>query len=422
MRKILVIAAECTVLLVAGIVVSDSCYARAATGGTQVRAAQAAVPARSGEQGADGARVDPQVAFAKGQAALNAGELEAAEKFFRQVLSVDPRSAAVYANLGVIAMRRKDWEHAITLLQKAERLDPKMSGVRLNMGIVEFRRANYGGAIAPLRAVLREQPESAQARYLLGLCEVLTEHYEEAVAVLEPLWPERSSDMMYLYVVGIAAHNSGKDSLDEKALARMIEVGGDTAELHLILGKAYLNRQENDAAIKELNLAATRDGNLPFVHFNLGVAHARIGDNDELAEEEFRKDLAIEPDLADDYAQLGLLYARGQKKEEAERAFEQALRRDSRMASAHQGLAQLYFGEEKFALALGEANAAVKLAPESQKAHYLRGRILTRLGRQTEGRAELAAAQKLMNQSLGKARADLDEEAIPNPELTREPK
>jgi Flp pilus assembly protein TadD len=85
-------------------------------------------------------------------------------------------------------------------------------------------------------------------------------------------------------------------------------------------------------------------------------------------------------------------------------------------------LAQLYFGEEKFALALREADAAVRLAPDNQSVHYLRGRILTRLGRQTEARTELAAAQRLMNQSLGKARANLGDGTIPNPELTREPK
>ena len=372
--------------------------------------------------GQQAARVDPGVVFAKGQAALGAGELDGAEKFFRQVLSVDPQSAAAYANLGVIAMRRKDWEHALALLKKAEQLDPKMSGVRLNVGIVEFRRANYSAAIAPLRSVVREQPDLAQARYLLGLCEVLTEHYGEAATELEPLWAERSNDVMYLYVVGIAAHNSGQSALDEKALARMIEVGGDTPELHLILGKAYLNRQENDAAIKELNLAAAGDASLPFVHFNLGVAHARLGDDDGLAEAEFRKDIEIEPDVADDYAQLGLLYAREQKKEEAERAFQEALRREPRMATAQLGLAQLYFGEEKFALALRQADAAARLAPDNQNVHYLRGRILTRLGRQAEARSELAAAQKLMNQSLGKARANLGDEAIPNPELTREPK
>jgi tetratricopeptide (TPR) repeat protein len=366
-------------------------------------------------------RVDPRVEFAAGQSALGDGDLDAAEKAFRRVLIVDPRSAAAYANLGVIAMRRKAWDRALQLLLKAEHLDPKMAGIRLNIGITEFRRANYGAAIVPLGSVLRDQPDSSQARYLLGLCQVFTERYADAVATLQPLWTERSGDVMYLYVLGIAAHNSGNDALDQQALSRMIEVGGDSAELHFILGKSYLNRHEERAAVAELNRAIASNPSLPFVHFTLGVAHARLGDNDDLAEQEFRKDIAIEPDLADNYAQLGFLYTRAQKFSDSEQAFAEAVRHDPRMASARLGLAQLYFKEEKFAKALRETDAALQLVPESQNVHYLRGRILARLGRGEEARTELAAAQKAMDQSLGKAREDLGEKAIPTPELTHEP-
>jgi tetratricopeptide (TPR) repeat protein len=62
-------------------------------------------------------QVSPQALFAKGQAALQAGDLAGAEAAFRSVLELDPRSGAAYSNLGVIAMRRKDWDHALVLLQ-----------------------------------------------------------------------------------------------------------------------------------------------------------------------------------------------------------------------------------------------------------------------------------------------------------------
>src|SRR5690242_11507709 len=71
------------------------------------------------------AATSPQTWFVEGQAALQAGNLDAAEADFRKVAAADPGSAAAYANLGVIAMRRKQWDRALTLLQKAERLDPK---------------------------------------------------------------------------------------------------------------------------------------------------------------------------------------------------------------------------------------------------------------------------------------------------------
>ncbi|MEQ1353590.1 MAG: tetratricopeptide repeat protein, partial [Candidatus Acidiferrum sp.] len=173
---------------------------------------------------------DPRVLFAQGQAALQRGDLHEAELDFRAVIAADPRAGSAYANLGVIAMRRKEWDHALTLLQKASALQPKMSGIRLNIGLVQFRRADYAAAIAPLSTVLRDQPDSRQARYLLGLCQVFTEHYADAVATLEPLWAQQSADVMYLYTLDIAAQNSGRHDLDEKALAQMIQIGSTTAE------------------------------------------------------------------------------------------------------------------------------------------------------------------------------------------------
>jgi len=92
---------------------------------------------------------DPQAAFAQGQAALQSGDLASAEAAFRRVLSIDPQSGAAYANLGVIAMRRKEWDHALSLLRKAEKLEPKMSGIRLNIGLVKYRRGDYNRRPSP---------------------------------------------------------------------------------------------------------------------------------------------------------------------------------------------------------------------------------------------------------------------------------
>ena len=69
------------------------------------------------------------------------------------------------------------------------------------------------------------------------------------------------------------------------------------------MGKAHINRQEYDDAIKELELAAKANPKLPFVHFNLGIAYYK---KQELAraKEEFLKDAALEPDVAYNYDQL----------------------------------------------------------------------------------------------------------------------
>lgn len=387
-------------------------------GGAPRGAQQQAAPTPGG---GSGPAAEAQAWFAKGQEALQRGELDAAEAAFRKVLAIDPQAGSAYANLGVIAMRRKQWDHALALLEKAEKLEPRMrAGVRLNIGLVKYRRGDYSGAIVPLAAVVREQPDSVQGRYLLGLSEVFTQDYGEAVAALEPLWPKMSDNFMYLYVLGIAAHNAGRKELDEQALTRLLQVGGDSPEFHLILGKAYLNREEKEKALVELNRAEAGNPDLPYLHLSLGIAYSRSNDSAQ-AEAEFRKDVAIEPDLPDNYEQLGELYLRAGQNDEAEKAFQDALRRNSHLPASLFGLAKLYLQEEKYPAALKAIDSAVHLVPDDQSIHYVRAQILLRLDRRAEAQSEFAAAQKILNSGLAKRRQSLENSQVPNPELAEPP-
>jgi tetratricopeptide (TPR) repeat protein len=210
-----------------------------------------------------------------------------------------------HGNLAVVYMRRREWRPALTELRAAEHLAPKIPGIRLNIGLVYYRQADYRQAIGPFESVLRDQ-ESSQARYLLGLCYFFTERYADAAATLQPLWPQESENLNYLYVVSIAANQAGRVELDQQATARMIEVGQDTALFHLIIGKAHLAHEEDSRAFDELQHAARIDPKLPFVHYFLGTLYRRRNDL-EAAKQEFLKDAAIEPDVAYDYDQLGLI-------------------------------------------------------------------------------------------------------------------
>src|SRR5581483_2202748 len=111
-----------------------------------------------------------QQLFLQGETALRAGNLDAAEHNFRQVIAHNAQMAGAYANLGVIAMRRQQWSTALSLLKKAQHLAPEVTGIRLNIGLVYFRQNNFKEAIAPFESVVKAQPDAVQPRYLLGLC------------------------------------------------------------------------------------------------------------------------------------------------------------------------------------------------------------------------------------------------------------
>src|SRR5207247_11038754 len=94
--------------------------------------------------------------------------------------------------------------------------------------------------------------------------------------------------------------------LEQRALGRMAEIGQDSPEMHMVIGKAHINREEYDDAINELDLAAQNNTRLPFVHFYLGWAYLKKQEPDH-AKTEFLKDIAIEHEVAYNYDQLGTI-------------------------------------------------------------------------------------------------------------------
>jgi tetratricopeptide (TPR) repeat protein len=366
--------------------------------------------------------LDPkqQELFQSGESALKKGEIDEAERSFRAVILLNPQAAGAYANLGVIEMRREHWRQAREMFRHAEALARDVPGIRLNIGLSFYRQGDYAAAIGPFKSVVRDVPSALQARYLLGLCYLFVADYRDAMATLEPLWPQESDQLNYLYALGIAAGEAKNVQLEQRALDRLLEVGQNSPEVHLFMGKAYINHEKYDEALTELNLAAQANPKLPFVHFNLGFAYLRKQDL-EHAQAEFLADIAVEPAVAYSYEQLGLLYSQQRDDRKAEQELLQAVRLDPRLTDSHVALAQLYDRQKKYAAALAEINTAGKLDPTGYKLHYVRGQILRHMGRTQAAKAEMETYTKMFDVVREKGIQDLEQSMLPNPELTREP-
>jgi tetratricopeptide (TPR) repeat protein len=284
-----------------------------------------------------------------------------------------------------------------------------VAGIRLNIGLAYYRQSEFLKAIPQFESVVRDQPNAAQPRYLLGLCYFFAERWGDAADMLAPLWEQESGKLPYLYVLSNAAHQAGRQELDDRASAQFLKIGNDSPEYHLFVAKYHLNREEYDQAIAELGLAEKGDPKMAFVHFYRGLAHLRKQEYPQ-ARAEFLKDTAVEPDLALNYSELGEVYWQMQDDANAQKSYEEAIRRDRQLADPHLGLAKIYQRQQKYAAAMAEADAAVKLDPERTDAHYVRGQVLLRLGRKDEAKKELEAAA-----------ANPKKPGVPSPELLQDP-
>ena len=355
-------------------------------------------------------------AYEAGEAALRTGDLAGAQASFLKVLELVPQDVGARVNLGVVFMRQKKWPRALEYLKQAEKLAPQVTGIRLNIGLAYYREGDYAAASPAFESVLRDQADSAQARHLLGLCYLFQEHYPEAAQTLEPLWPASNSDLSYLYSLSVAAGNAGRHALEERAEARMLEVGKDSPLLHLLRGKAYLAREDFDRALDELQTATQADPKLPLLHYNLGVVYRRKGSLGK-AREEFLEDIAVDPGVAYDYDQLGTLcYLQGQA-DDSEHYYLDALKRDPKLGTSWFGLAKIYKDEKRYPEALKALNEAGAIDPKSASVHYLRAQILGELGRKNEAQTEMATVRRLKLENLDKLEHEISGATYHDPQV-----
>ncbi len=357
------------------------------------------------------AAADPAQLFQRGQSALDRGELPEAERDFRGVLKLDPEAGAAYANLGVVYMRRKQWDQALVMLHKAEKKLPGLTGIRLNIGLAYFRQNEFLKAIPAFESVVHDQPNALQPRYLLGLCYFFADRWADATTTLEPLWGQESQHFPYLYVLANAAHRAGRTELDDRASAQLVKVGNGSPEYHLFAGKYHLNLDQYDQAIVEFQAAATADPKLPVRAFQSGVRALEEAGIDPEARDEFLKDAHIEPDLALNYDELGEVYWLMEDDKNAEASYHNALRLDPRLVNSRLGLAKIYQRQQNYPHALEELDAALKVDPARTDVRYVRGQVLLHLGRKAEAQKELDAAASPEENRQGN---------VPSPELLQD--
>jgi tetratricopeptide (TPR) repeat protein len=195
----------------------------------------------------------------------------------------------------------------------------------------------------------------------------------------------------------------------------LAEVGGDSPEVHLLIGKAKLNLEAYDDAIGELKATIAGNPRLPFAHFYLGMAYSKKGDY-EAAKSEFLADIALEPDVVFNYDELGNVFFMLENDAEATKAYQHALKLDAKMLDAHLGLAKVYQRQQQYEKALQELTVAGGLDPTSSRIHYLRGQILLKMGRKEEGKKELDTSVAMSSARRDQRQKELEGEAIPNPE------
>jgi len=219
-------------------------------------------------------------------------------------------------------------------------------------------------------------------------------------------------------------------------LKRALEVDGDLAPAHQLLGYALLAQGYAAEAIPHLQrvddktglgIAQIQTGQLAEAVANLQAALAALPNDQDLlyylgrasgllSKQSIDTLLAAYPDSARAHQALAENYFVLRQMPEAEKEYREALRVRPDVPEIHLELGEVYAGAFQWAKAETEFRAQAKLQPGNAEAAYRLGTALLEEGKAHEARAELVRADKLLPDmpetlyALGKA-ASLDGDA-----------
>jgi Tfp pilus assembly protein PilF len=322
-----------------------------------------------------------------------AGDALGAIDNYRAALTIIPDRVDVLTNMGAAFVQLGEFDQAIAQYEAALRISPSSTPARLNLALAYYKSGRPAQAIQPLRLVIANDPQAKNAYLILADCYLQTGEPQSAVTLLRPRESLFADDLGYAYVLGTALLETGDVSSGQLYIDRIFRAG-ETAEAHLLLGIAHLNRFDYPAAKEELERALQLNAKLPTANGAYGRALLGLGDPDA-AEQAFRRELAINRNDFEANLAIGSIRKNAQKLADAEAYLTRARDIRPKEPTARKLLASLHMqtGRNEEALKLLEPLATEQ--PESVDVHVQLATVYNRLNRKEDAERERAIVDRL---------------------------
>lgn len=354
--------------------------------------------------------------YERGREMMNRKEWADAAQLFSDLARGYPEDADVFLRLGVALFEAQRYPEAEKALKEAIRLDPK--GVSAHLQLAQLFEATQrlqeafnvydqitkidpdGEAMAP--SLLKKKQIGGILRARAGNLEGALRQFQEAVEMAP-------DDPAGHYNVGLVHLLRKEEALAEAAFQKVVSLNPRHQDGYLNLGNLYERQNRIREALEAFTRAVEIDPRSPggrsaqIVKLPLlqGIFLARQGNfNDALRV--FDQALRISPEPAPIYFQIGLIYSFGGLLPKAEEAFLAAIRADPRHQGATFQLGSLYERQEKLEEAIRLYDLARELGPQTQEGkdaavngHNARGKLASLNGRLDEALAEFIKARDL---------------------------
>jgi tetratricopeptide (TPR) repeat protein len=279
-----------------------------------------------------------------------------------------------------------------------ETLDVSVPEVGYLLGVAHYHAESYQAAIERLAAV-RDKLDAAsverrEAVQVLGLCYYLTGRFADAIPLLEETRAWAADNLELGYILGMAYIQNRQPDAARGSLARTFRVDPQSAAAHLLAAQMMIRLEMEPFAETELKRALEKDPRIPRAHYLLGqmaLFRGRLDEAVALSERE----LSINPGDAMALLQLGDAHLRASRVDEAIAALQKSMWVNPFYSGPYLLLGRAYMKKGQPATAEGMLRKAIDYDPNNRVAHYTLAQLLQQMGRLEEAKREFDIAERL---------------------------
>ncbi len=348
------------------------------------------------------------------KAQLASGEIPQACKTVARIEALAPPSVDVDGVLGAIQAEGGDFAGAIETLQKAHIREPSSTDVLYNLGLAYYKSGDFGHAAGTLESA-QQLKDTGEVENLLGqVYEDKREYVKAAKALQRAIELEPANESYHFdFTLELLKHRSFDAAI--VAAGKDVNDFPNSLRLRLIQGVSYFGRGLYRDSVNAFFEAAKRfpDAELPLYCLAqaAGVTEERTDEVQSLVAAYSQH----HPEQSWPYYYLGQLAAQGGKTpvraeeiEKAEGLLKKSIALDPNYAESYYQLGAVYSKLARWPDAVREYRKAIDLKPSLAEAHYRLAEAYRHLGDSTEADKEFQIHQSLMRQQSEQSLRDQD--------------
>ena len=251
------------------------------------------------------------------------GDLENAEKYYREAIKIGYSNEIIYSNLGVICKDSGRSDETLCLYKKSIEKNPKNPNAHLNLGNFYIELRSFDLALASTLKSIELKPDNPKALTNLGSIYKEIGNLDQALAstlhsiALKPDNPTAHMNLGSIY------KELGNLDLALASTLKSIELKPDNPNTLMNLGSIYKELGNLDQALAStLHSIALKPDN-PNAYMNLGNIYRDLGNLDQAVTSTL-KSLEFQPDNLQALINLGSIYSEKSDEKNEQAALDKA--------------------------------------------------------------------------------------------------